>query len=47
MLTWSTAELFDEACFNTPTLSDLYKIAIVDAIGSALNSANALQSVSA
>jgi NAD(P) transhydrogenase len=47
MLTGSAAELFDEACFNIPTLSDLYKIATVDAIGSALHSANALQSLSA
>src|SRR5690242_5627201 len=30
MLTGSAAELFDEACFNIPTLSDLYKIATVN-----------------
>jgi NAD(P) transhydrogenase len=47
MLTGSASELFDEACFNIPTLSDLYKIATVDAISSALHSANAVQSVSA
>jgi NAD(P) transhydrogenase len=45
MLTGSTAALFDEACFNIPTLGDLYKIATIDAIGSALHSAHALQSV--
>jgi NAD(P) transhydrogenase len=47
MLAGSAAELFDEACFNIPTLSELYKIATVDAIDSALHSANALQLVSA
>lgn len=32
MLSHSTAELFDEACFNLPTLGQLYKTAALDAI---------------
>jgi len=32
MLTNSTAELFDEACFNLPSLGELYKFASLDAI---------------
>jgi NAD(P) transhydrogenase len=32
MLTESTVELFVEACFNTPTLSMLYKNAALDAV---------------
>jgi len=32
MLTDSTAEIFDEACFNIPTLGALYKSATADAI---------------
>ena len=32
MMTNSTAELFNRACFNYPTLGDLYKYAAYDAI---------------
>jgi NAD(P) transhydrogenase len=32
MLAGSTAEVFDEACFNIPTLGELYKFATLDAI---------------
>jgi NAD(P) transhydrogenase len=32
MLTNSTAHIFDEACFNVPTLGQLYKTAALDAI---------------
>jgi NAD(P) transhydrogenase len=32
MLTGSTVEVFDEACFNIPTLGELYKLASLDAI---------------
>jgi NAD(P) transhydrogenase len=32
MLMEATADLFDEACFNLPTLSELYKFATFDAI---------------
>jgi NAD(P) transhydrogenase len=32
MLTGSTADVFDEACFNVPTLGQLYKFASLDAI---------------
>jgi NAD(P) transhydrogenase len=32
MLAGATAELFDEACFNLPTLDGLYKIATLDAM---------------
>jgi NAD(P) transhydrogenase len=32
MLTDSTVEVFEEACFNIPTLGDLYKLASFDAL---------------
>ena len=32
MLTGATAEIFDEACFNEPTLDALYKFAALEAI---------------
>jgi NAD(P) transhydrogenase len=32
MLTGSTAAIFDEVCFNVPTLGQLYKIAALDAL---------------
>ena len=32
MLCGATAALFDQACFNLPTLGQLYKIAALDAI---------------
>jgi NAD(P) transhydrogenase len=32
MLTGSSAEIFDEACFNIPTLGQLYKVAALDAV---------------
>jgi len=32
MLTDSTAMIFDEACFNVPTLGELYKLATLDAM---------------
>jgi len=32
MLTNSTAEIFIEACFNTPTLGLLYKTATIEAL---------------
>jgi NAD(P) transhydrogenase len=32
MLSNSTAELFNQSCFNFPTLGDLYKIATYDAM---------------
>jgi NAD(P) transhydrogenase len=32
MLTDSAAMVFDEACFNVPTLGELYKLATLDAI---------------
>lgn len=32
MLTDSTAMIFDEACFNVPTLGELYKLAALDAM---------------
>ena len=32
MLTGSTAAVFDEACFNVPTLGQLYKFAALDAV---------------
>ena len=35
LLTDSGAELFDEACFNIPTLGGLYKIAALDAMTAA------------
>lgn len=31
MLTGSTAALFDEACFNLPTLGELHRLATLDA----------------
>jgi NAD(P) transhydrogenase len=31
LLTESSAELFNQACFNYPTLGDLYKYATYDA----------------
>jgi NAD(P) transhydrogenase len=34
MLTNSSAEIFDEACFNIPTLGTLYKAAALDALNS-------------
>jgi len=34
MLSDSTVEIFDEACFNIPTLGQLYKIAALDAVAS-------------
>ena len=33
MLSESTAEIFNRACFNYPTLGDLYKYAAYDALG--------------
>jgi NAD(P) transhydrogenase len=35
MLSNSTARIFDEACFNVPTLAQLYKIAALDAMARA------------
>ncbi|HVV46630.1 MAG TPA: hypothetical protein VHC72_15560, partial [Bryobacteraceae bacterium] len=35
MLTGASARVFDEACFNLPTLGHLYKTAALDAIGQA------------
>jgi NAD(P) transhydrogenase len=32
MLADSTIEVFEEACFNIPTLGDLYKLASFDAL---------------
>lgn len=32
MLSGATVEIFDEACFNEPTLDALYKFAALDAI---------------
>jgi NAD(P) transhydrogenase len=32
LLTGSSAEVFDEACFNIPTLGALYKVATLDAL---------------
>jgi len=32
MLTDSTARIFDESCFNVPTLGELYKLAALDAM---------------
>ncbi len=32
MLTGSSAGIFDEACFNIPTLGQLYKVAALDAM---------------
>ena len=32
MMTNATADLFNRACFNYPTLGDLYKYAAYDAI---------------
>ena len=32
MLTDSTARIFDEACFNVPTLGELYKLAALNAM---------------
>ncbi len=32
MLAGATAELFNRACFNYPTLGDLYKYATYDAL---------------
>ena len=32
MLTNSTAAVFEEACFNVPTLGELYKMASLDAL---------------
>ena len=32
MLTDSQAMIFDEACFNVPTLGELYKLAALDAM---------------
>jgi NAD(P) transhydrogenase len=32
LLTESSAELFNQACFNYPTLGDLYKYATYDAL---------------
>jgi NAD(P) transhydrogenase len=40
MLAGATAEIFDEACFNQPTLDTLYKFAALEAILSASDSAN-------
>src|SRR5215469_3836168 len=36
MLMGATAELFDETCFNVPTLGAIYKTAALDALGQAL-----------
>jgi NAD(P) transhydrogenase len=35
MLTGSSVEIFDEACFNIPTLGQLYKVAALDAVAAA------------
>jgi NAD(P) transhydrogenase len=35
MLTGSSTEIFEEACFNIPTLGQLYKIAALDALAAA------------
>ena len=40
MLCGATAEIFDEACFNEPTLDALYKFAALEAILSLSDSAN-------
>jgi NAD(P) transhydrogenase len=40
MLAGATAEIFDEACFNQPTLDTLYKFAALEAILSMSDSAN-------
>jgi NAD(P) transhydrogenase len=37
LLTGSGADLFDEACFNIPTLGGLYKVAALDAMTQAAN----------
>jgi NAD(P) transhydrogenase len=39
MLTNSSAELFADACFNVPTLGELYKTASIDAISQLATSA--------
>jgi len=33
MLLEASVEIFDEACFNIPTLGQLYKVAALDAAG--------------
>jgi NAD(P) transhydrogenase len=33
MLMEASVEIFDEACFNIPTLGQLYKVAALDAAG--------------
>jgi NAD(P) transhydrogenase len=35
LLTGSGAGVFDEACFNIPTLGSLYKVAALDAMATA------------
>jgi hypothetical protein len=37
MLADSTALIFDEACFNVPTLGELYKLATLDAMSKISN----------
>jgi NAD(P) transhydrogenase len=36
MLMGATAQLFDETCFNVPTLGAIYKTAALDALGQRL-----------
>jgi NAD(P) transhydrogenase len=35
MLTGGSADIFEEACFNIPTLGALYKVAALDALTAA------------
>jgi NAD(P) transhydrogenase len=37
LITHGTAELFAEACFNLPTLGELYRLAALDAVSQASN----------